>query len=124
MAEIRWYEKPIAALGAVSITYHEVLRGRRVGICSECGRTNHATAERCLCGGGINPVDSANEHLDDPSFAEYDSLATPTGKTVAAVLKLAFAAVLFYLVWRAVQTGEPGLGWIAIILAALYGRIT
>lgn len=63
--EIAWYQKPVAMLGAAAIAYHECLRGRRTSVCRECGRLNHASADRCLCGGVTDESEHPEETLDD-----------------------------------------------------------
>lgn len=62
---MKWYQKPLATVGAVSVTYHEVFRNRRTGICQRCGRLNHATSDRCLCGGTVAENDHPEDVLDD-----------------------------------------------------------
>lgn len=113
---MKWYEKPIAAIGAASLAYHEVLRGRRVGVCSECGRTNHAEAGRCLCGGEVDPAGPPGEFLEDPTVAEYDTFDTPAWRAASVVTQLAIAVGVLLLTWNGIA--RPGFvyGVTAVVL--------
>jgi len=102
---MRFYEKPIAFIGAISIAYHEVIRGRRTGVCEECGRLNHATAGTCLCGGQVDPNDppTETEGIDEPpSDSVEESLTYRLG---ILLLSWSVVAVALGLVIYGVGTG-------------------
>jgi hypothetical protein len=116
---MKWYQKPIAAVGAISVAYHEVLRGRRTGVCTECGRLNHATADYCLCGGRVDENEHAPETLDDPSAGTTDSFDRPVCRFGVPVFKIvSFTACLFLLAY-AIRGGSYAAGFTAFFLGTL-----
>ena len=120
---MRWHQKPLALIGSMKIAYHEVLRGRRTGICQDCGRLTHATTMTCLCGGPVEATDPPGKHIDDTEAAEYDTLAKPANKaTVYSILLLIGLSILVGIEHMA-TTGSPTLaaliGWVAMLFGAL-----
>jgi len=116
MSEISWYEKPIAAIGAASIAYHEVLRGRQTGTCAECGRLNHATSDYCLCGGVVEENEHASETLDDPTAGTEDSFERPVYRYSAPALKLIFLTASIFMLTYAIEEGSYAAGFTAFLL--------
>ncbi len=119
---MKWYQKPVAAIGAMRLAYQEMFRGRRVGVCEDCGRLNHATAELCLCGGAVDANPPPEEVIDDPYSAEYDSMELIPTVLLYAVNVL-FAGFLVWLSYKGVATGDFGLGFAATALAVTYGAL-
>ncbi len=119
---MKWYQKPVAAIGAMRLAWQEMFRGRRVGVCEDCGRLNHASSELCLCGGKVdaNPPPEEVVGPDDAETAEYDSM-----ERIPTVLLYAInVAVMAFIVWashQGVATGDFGLGFGATAIALLYG---
>lgn len=118
---MKWRDKPLAVAGAASIAYHEVLRGRRTGVCEDCGRLNHATAHRCLCGGNVEPNAPPGE-TDGVAPNPGDSLDRPAVWLAFVVGKTAVILAAVGLIIHASTTGETAYGFLAMILAAFCGR--
>lgn len=66
MTDVALWKRPFAFIGALSLTYHEVIRDRRTSTCLDCGRLGHATSETCLCGGELKE----NRHPDEVLSAD------------------------------------------------------
>lgn len=61
-----WWKKPVAAIGALSVAYHECIRDRRTGICSECGKLTDAVIQQCpKCGGVVEENPHPDEVLNE-----------------------------------------------------------
>lgn len=121
---MKWYQKPLAAIGAMHLAYQEMFRGRRVGVCEDCGRLNHATSDLCLCGGDVdaNPPPEEVVGANDAQTAEYDSMdRIPT--VLLYAVNFAFAAFIVWLSYQGVATGDFGLGFSATALAIIYGTV-
>lgn len=119
---MKWYKKPIALLGAASVAYHEVMRGRRTGICVDCGRLNHASTEICLCGGEVEANDAPGEHLDDPEVAEYDAFDERWFRVLRPAIHIVTVFGIFGLLAHGVNSGSVESGAGAVFLSILYGK--
>jgi len=120
---MKWYKKPVALIGSVGIAYHEVIRGRRTGVCLDCGRLNHASTETCLCGGEVEANDAPGKHLDDPDVAEYDAFDERWFRVLKPVLHIITVLGIFVLLTHAVNSGSVESGAGAVILSILYGKL-
>lgn len=116
--QVYWWQKPIAALGALSIAYHEVLRGRRTGVCTACGRLNHATSKYCLCGGAVEASDPPSDVLDDPTAGNEDSFEQPRYRFGIPALKLAIYTASILLLAHGIQSGSYAAGFTGFLLGA------
>lgn len=119
---MKWYQKPVAAVGSLAVTYHEMIRGRRTGVCMDCGRLNHADADRCMCGGEVDENEHPEDVLDDPDAGTTDSLDRPLFRYGIAVLKIGtFAAAVGFLV-RSAADADPAGALLAAGVLAIVGR--
>jgi hypothetical protein len=116
---MKWYKRPIAAVGSVVIAYHEVIRGRQTGVCSDCGRLEHATSEYCLCGGEVSENEHAAETLDDPSAGVEDSLDRPVYLAAIVVLRLAVLTSLGLMLAYAIGSDGYSAGLVGFLSGAL-----
>lgn len=118
---MRWYHQPVALLGSLSVAYHEVLRGRRTGICENCGRLNHAEAEKCLCGGPVEPIGEPGEFIDDPKVAEYDTLSKPGHKATVYSLQLLIILSIVMAIYYTSMNGWPRASAVIGLVAMIWG---
>jgi len=114
---LRWYQKPIALLGSISVAYHEVLRGRDTGICTDCGRLNHATADKCLCGGDVEENEHASETLEDPTAGTEDTFDRPIYRFAIPALKIIAITGSIFLLKYAIEHGNLLAGFVALLVA-------
>jgi len=120
---VKWYLQPVAAIGAMHMAYQEVLRGRRVGVCEDCGRLSHADAELCLCGGKVDPNDPPEEVLDDASAAQEDTFERFWPRVGLFALEIGVAVAIIALSYQGIATGDFAIGFTSVLLAAAYGAI-
>lgn len=119
------WETPLALLGAASIAYHEAFRGRKASVCDDCGRLNHATADRCLCGGSTTECEHPHEMLDDFGADDYDdTLAKRRYRIAVPVVYAVLGVGIGVLIHAAVTDGSTALGIAAVGLGALFGKVS